>query len=116
MEKNKDAIDNGLYQKELEDRVEKLQTLLNKECEDHAADNKKYALAFHQFMKDLHKVAKITDYMQREVKDNEEERNCTGAVGIDKKVLVNMIEDLNKIHDKYSDKSYAFLKEIIRNE
>ncbi len=114
MEKNNDAMDTARYQKELEERVDTLQTLLNKESESHAEDNKKYAGAFHQLLKDLHVVVHVMNRLEREIQPDS--NDALGLVEVDIQVAEDIVREFNKFHDKYSDKGYAFLKEIIRNE
>lgn len=107
-------MDTARYQKELEERVDTLQTLLNKESEAHAEDNKKYAGAFHRLLRDLHLVTHVIYRLEKEIYP--EAGDTSGLVSVDRRVAEDIVRQYNKFHDKYSDKAYAFLKEIIRNE
>jgi len=113
MENDIDSLEIARHQKELEERIENLQGLLEKECCDHVKDNKRYLLLFHQLLKDLQKIARIEVIIKRE---SHEDEPTQGMVAFDKKVIEDIIKEIGRFHDKYSDKSYAFLKEIIRNE
>lgn len=106
-------MDLARYQKEIEERVETLQTLLEKECDEHTKDNNKYKKVFHQLLKDLHVVVHVVSKLEREIHINED---SVTSITIDRQVAEDIVREFNKFHDKYSDKAYAFLKEIIRDE
>lgn len=102
------------YQKILEKRVEILQEKLEKECISHDADNKKYMLAFHNLLKDVNTLGKTLDYLDANISyGNIVEVDKVKSVSIDIIHIERILKDLTAFHDKYSDKSYAFLKEII---
>ncbi len=116
MEKNKDGTDAVLYQKDLEERVEALQTKLDAECEAHAADNKKYKKVFHQLLMDTQHVADAIRYMEKNVDVVEERGDGDPNVLLDITAVKDIVKELSAFHDKYSDKGYAFLKDIIGKE
>jgi len=114
MANDKNSMDLARYQKEIEERVETLQTLLEKECDEHVRDNNKYKKVFHQLLKDLHMVTHVVNVLERELPHKSDD--TPGLIEIDRQVAEDIVREFNKFHDKYSDKGYAFLKEIIRNE
>ena len=109
-------MDSTLYQKDLEERIEALQAKLDAECEGRAADNKKYKKVFHQLLMDTQQVADAIRYMEKNVRAVEEKGDGDPNVLLDITAVRDIVKELSAFHDKYSDKAYAFLKEIIHKE
>lgn len=100
------------HQKELEERVEEIQSLLENETVSHQKDNLKYKKAFHALIKDISKIDRITSSYRLILEENPSDETLT----IDRVDVLVMLSILSKFHDKYKDKSFAYLTEIITNE
>lgn len=116
MEKNKYDVVIAGYQKDLEERLEKLQAKLEAECDGRAADDKKYRKLFFQLMKDLHRIAEAIRYIERNIHEIEEKGEGDINVLLNINETRGIVKEMAAFHDKYSDKAYTFLKDIIDKE
>jgi hypothetical protein len=104
------------YQKDLEKRVEALQAKLDAECDGRAAADKKYKKLFHQLMKDTHGIAGTLRYLERNIREAEDKGDGAPNILLDINEARDIVKEISAFHDKYSDKAYAFLKDIISKE
>lgn len=102
-------MDNARYQKDLEKRIDELQERLITECTCHDATDKKFHKIFHNLLRDMHVINQVTTILKGSGDD-------PATVVIDRRIAEDMISMLTKLHDKYTDKSYAFMREIINKE